>query len=69
MKSADLMRPRPVVSRWKERQPMPNFLTDRLPGEWVELEYVRRGKVRKIRVRLGCQTDGDSCPFSNTLGR
>ena len=48
---------------------MPNFLTGHLPGKWVELEYVRRGKVRKIRVRPGCQTDGDSCPFSNTLGR
>ena len=69
VKSSGLMRPRPVVSPWEERNPMPDFLTSHLPGEPVELEYVRNGVVRKARIRLSCQTDEAECPFANMWDR
>lgn len=49
--------------RWEDRQPLPTFLTDRLPGESVELEYARGDEVRKVRVRLTCSSCVGRCVF------
>lgn len=42
-----------------------NYVTRYLPGEAVEIEVIRKGEKRKVRVLTTCKTCGEKCPFWN----
>lgn len=63
VRSSGMVRPGTIVSRWEKREPMPTYVTSRLPGDTIEIEYVQFGDPGRVRLTLSCRKCGEACPF------